>query len=81
MKSVLQKWYYYREDISSITEYAPVVAGWVEITENADRTITVAFDVYDDLNDNITGSWTSSSTINAKASASKASLSVKPLAL
>ena len=48
--TLVDSWYYYREDISSITEYAPVFAGWVEITENADRTITVAFDVYDDLN-------------------------------
>lgn len=60
----------------SIIEYAPVVDGWVEIKENSDKTVTITFDVYDDLNNNITGSWTSTTTNKAKASAQIPSLSV-----
>ena len=60
--TLMSSWYYYKQNAANVTEYAPVVSGWVEITQSADQTITVTFDVYDDLNNNIKGSWTSSGT-------------------
>ena len=58
--TLMSSWYYYKQNAANVTEYAPVVSGWVEIIKNDDDTVTVEFDVYDDLNNNITGSWTSS---------------------
>ena len=55
----MSSWYYFKQNAANITEYAPIISGWVEITKNDDETITVEFDVYDDLNNNITGSYTS----------------------
>ena len=57
--TLINSWYYYRKNMANITEYAPIVAGWIEISENNDGTLSVEFDLYDDLNNNITGSWTS----------------------
>ena len=56
----MSSWYYYKQNAANVTEYAPVVSGWVEITQSADETITVTFDVYDDRNNHITGTWRSS---------------------
>ena len=58
--TLMNSWYYYRPSIADISDFAPVVSGWVEISENTDGTVTIAFDVCDDQNNNITGSWTSS---------------------
>ena len=61
--TLMSSWYYYKQNTANITEYAPIVSGWVEIAKNDDGTITLTFDVYDDLNNNITGSWTSSYSV------------------
>jgi hypothetical protein len=37
---------------------APFVDGWVDVVDNGDGTISVEFDVWDDADYNITGSWT-----------------------
>ena len=54
--TLMSSWYYYRENALNISEYAPIVDGWVEIQKNDEGTYTITFDVYDDLNNNITGS-------------------------
>ena len=59
----MSSWYYYKQNAANVTEYAPIVLGWVEVTKNSDETITVTFDVYDDLNNKITGSWTSNGAV------------------
>ena len=53
--TLMSSWYYYQENALHISEYAPIVDGWVEIQENEEGTYTITFDVYDDLNNNITG--------------------------
>ena len=60
----MDSWYYYKGDAQHITGYAPVVSGWVEITDNHDGNVTLTFDVYDDLNNHITGTWTGSNMFN-----------------
>ena len=47
--------WYYKEDGVTM---APFVDGWVDIVDNGDGTYTVEFDVYDDADYNLTGSWT-----------------------
>lgn len=47
--------WYYTEDGYTM---APFVDGSLDITDNGDGTFTVEFDVYDDCDYNITGSWT-----------------------
>ena len=37
---------------------APFVDGWVDVVDNGDGTVSVEFDVWDDADYNITGSWT-----------------------
>jgi hypothetical protein len=37
---------------------APFVDGTMSVKDNGDGTVTVEFDVYDDCDNNITGSWT-----------------------
>jgi hypothetical protein len=37
---------------------APFVDGTMSVVDNGDGTVTVEFDVYDDCDNNITGSWT-----------------------
>ena len=54
---LMNSWYYYKQYSTNITEYAPVVSGWIEISEDNDGAVIVSFDVYDDLGNNITGSW------------------------
>ena len=54
--TLMSSWYYYRENALNISEYAPIVDGWVEIQKNDEGTYTITFDFYDDLNRNITGS-------------------------
>ncbi len=56
--TLMSSWYYYRENALNISEYAPIVDGWVEIQKNDEGTYTITFDVYDDLNNNITGTYT-----------------------
>lgn len=51
-------WYYYRENSLHISAFAPIVDGWVEIQVTDDNVYNVTFDVYDDLNNNITGTFT-----------------------
>ena len=62
--SLSNSWYYYRDNPKHISGYAPIVNGWVEITDNNDGTATLTFDVYDDLNNHITGTWTGSNSLN-----------------
>jgi hypothetical protein len=47
--------WYYKEDGVTM---APFVDGWVDVVDNGDGTISVEFDVWDDADNNITGSWT-----------------------
>ena len=47
--------WYYKEDGVTM---APFVDGWVDVVDNGDGTYTVEFDVWDDANYNLTGSWT-----------------------
>ena len=61
--TLMSSWYYYKKNTANVTEYAPIVSGWVEISKGEDGKITVAFDVYDDLKNHITGSWTSESPL------------------
>ena len=47
--------WYYTEDGFTM---APFVDGTMSVADNGDGTVTVEFDVYDDCDNNITGSWT-----------------------
>ena len=47
--------WYYKEDGVTM---APFVDGWVEVVDNGNGTYSVEFDVWDDADFNITGSWT-----------------------
>lgn len=47
--------WYYTEDGYTM---APFVDGTMSVEDNGDGTVTVEFDVYDDCDNNITGSWT-----------------------
>ena len=47
--------WYYTEDGFTM---APFVDGTMSVVDNGDGTVTVEFDVYDDYDNNITGSWT-----------------------
>ena len=47
--------WYYTEDGYTM---APFVDGAMSVVDNGDGTVTVEFDVYDDCDNNITGSWT-----------------------
>lgn len=47
--------WYYKEDGVTM---APFVDGDLEVTDNGDGTVSVTFDVYDDCDFNIVGSWT-----------------------
>ena len=47
--------WYYTEDGYTM---APFVDGWLSVVDNGDGTVTIEFDVYDDCDFNITGSWT-----------------------
>ena len=47
-------WYYTEDGVTM----APFVDGWVDIVDNGDGTYTVEFDVWDDCDYNVTGSWT-----------------------
>ena len=58
--TLMNSWYYYKQNTANVTEYAPIVSGWVEISKNDDNTITVTFDIFDDKNNHVTGAWTSS---------------------
>ena len=56
--TLMSSWYYFKQNSENVTEYAPVVSGWVEISKQDGGAITVEFDVYDDQNNNITGKYT-----------------------
>jgi hypothetical protein len=47
-------WYYTDDGVTM----APFVDGTMSVKDNGDGTVTVEFDVYDDCDNNITGSWT-----------------------
>ena len=47
-------WYYTEDGVTM----APFVDGTMSVADNGDGTVTVEFDVYDDCDNNITGSWT-----------------------
>ena len=55
--TLLGTWYYYKIGSLNIPEFAPFVDGWIEIEIN-DGSYTVTVDVYDDLNNDITGTFT-----------------------
>lgn len=46
-------WYY-----TDGGDVAPFVDGTLSVVDNGDGTVTIEFDVYDDCDNNITGSWT-----------------------
>lgn len=54
MQQLLCSWYFTVDQ----SEVAPFRSGNMSITDNGDGTITVNIDVYDDLRNNITGTWT-----------------------
>lgn len=47
-------WYYTNDGYTM----APFVDGTMSVVDNGDGTVTVEFDVYDDCDNNLTGSWT-----------------------
>ena len=47
-------WYFNRD----LTQYAPLVAGDIYITNNGDTTFTIEIDAFDDAGNNIYGTWT-----------------------
>lgn len=51
-------WYYHKPTSMSISDYAPIVDGWLELSVTDKKVYTATFDVYDDLNNNITGTLT-----------------------
>lgn len=56
--TLMSSWFYYYDSAMHISDFAPVVEGWVEI-ETVNKTISsIKFSVYDDLNNNITGTCT-----------------------
>jgi hypothetical protein len=58
---------------------APFVDGWVDIVDNGDGTYTVEFDVYDDADYNLTGSWTGEIASAAELQSVTRSSSMKQL--
>ena len=52
--NLLCSWYFN----SDLTEYAPLRGGNMEVIDNGDGTMSVTVDVYDDLHNNITATWT-----------------------
>lgn len=56
--TLMSSWYYYRDNALHVSEYAPIVDGWIEIQKNDEGNYTITFNVYDDLNNNITGTYT-----------------------
>ena len=56
--TLMSSWYYYKDNALHISEFAPIVDGWVDIQKNDEGTYAITFDVYDDLNNNITGTYT-----------------------
>ena len=57
--TLMSSWYYYHDNALYISEYAPFVDGWVEIQKSDKETYTITFSLYDDLKNNITGTFTS----------------------
>ena len=55
--TLMDSWYYYYDSAMHVSEFAPIVKGWVDIQIGEDESVNLSFDVYDDLNNNITGSW------------------------
>lgn len=51
-------WYYYEDHNSQITESAPFAKGWIDVQVSDNGTYTITFDVYDDLDNHITGTHT-----------------------
>ena len=68
--------WYYKEDGVTM---APFVDGWVDIVDNGDGTYTVEFDVYDDADYNLTGSWTGEIASAAELQSATRSGSMKQL--
>ena len=68
--------WYYKEDGVTM---APFVDGWVDIVDNGDGTYTVSFDVYDDADYNLTGSWTGEIASAAELQSATRSSSMKQL--
>ena len=64
--TLMASWYYYASNAMNIPEIAPIVDGWIEIETQDNQFFTITFNVYDDLNNNITGTW--SDVMPAKAS-------------
>ena len=56
--TLMGSWYYYQASSLNISEFAPLVDGWVEIQIHDEYSYTIKFDVYDDLNNHITGIYT-----------------------
>ena len=68
--------WYYKEDGVTM---APFVDGWVDIVDNGDGTYTVEFDVYDDADYNLTGSWTGEIASASELQSATRSSSMKQL--
>lgn len=56
--TLMSSWYYYQSNALDISEFAPIVDGWIDVQVTDSETCTVTFNVYDDLNNNITGTYT-----------------------
>ena len=65
--TLMGSWYYYQASSLNISEFAPLVDGWVEIQRNDNGSYSVTFDVYDDLNNHITGTYTNVATANVSS--------------
>jgi hypothetical protein len=68
-------WYYTEDGVTM----APFVGGSVEVSDNGDGTITVEFDVWDDLGYSVTGSWSGTPRSAAELQAVTRSSSLKEL--
>lgn len=56
--TLIHSWYYHRTNSVDISEFAPLVDGWLEIQVTDGEVYTITLDAYDDLNNNITGTFT-----------------------
>lgn len=56
--TLMCSWYYYRENPLTISDFAPIVDGTIEIQVVDTNVYNITINVYDDLNNNITGTFT-----------------------
>lgn len=64
-------WFYSSDDGYYFTDIAPAKSGILMINSNSDGTYTITIDILDDLENNISGSWTGEILIAQSSQASK----------